>query len=35
MLNPTDPSISRSHVKLYYKSFFKEIERYKENIDLI
>ena len=35
MLNPTDPSISRSHVKLYYKSFFKEIERYKENIYLI
>ena len=35
MLFPTDPSISRSHFKIYHQELFNEYNRYKVNIDLI
>lgn len=35
MLFPTDPSISRSHFKMFHKELFNEFYKYKINIDLI
>ena len=35
MLFPTDPSISRSHFKIFHQDLFNEFKRYKVNIDLI
>ena len=35
MLFPTDPSISRSHFKIFHQDLFNEFNRYKINIDLI
>ena len=35
MLFPTDPSISRSHFKIYHQELFNEYNRHKVNIDLI
>jgi hypothetical protein len=35
MLFPTDPSISRSHFKIYYKSYFNSLKEVKEGSELL